>query len=60
MRTTGILCITENVKTLEIGEKITVSGKYSKEHSYLDMADENSDIQMQIVRFCEWERKFVP
>ena len=60
MRTTGILCITENVKTLEIGEKITVSGKYSKAHSYLDMADENSDIQTQIVRFCEWERKFVP
>ena len=60
MRTTGILCITENVKTLEIGEKVTVSGKYSKARSYLDMADENSDIQIQIVRFCEWERKFVP
>lgn len=56
LRTTGILCLTDDVESLQIGEKITTFGRYQKSRAYLDQADDDSDIQDQFVRFCKWER----
>ena len=55
-RTTGILCLTDDVESLEIGEKITIFGRYYKARAYLDLAVDDSHIQKQVVRFCKWER----
>ena len=57
LRTTGILCVTDDVGTLRTGEKITVFGRYNKSRTYLDLANDDSDIQTQFVRFCQWERE---
>ena len=49
LRTTGILCLTDNVESLQVGEKITTFGRYKKSHF-------TSGIQLQVVRWCKWER----
>ena len=56
LRTTGILCLTDDVESLQIGEKITIFGRYYKERAYVDLAVDDSHIQQQFVRFCKWER----